>query len=130
MILAFGAGAAASTWLHLKAKRRRSPTPPPPPEHAAPLCGLSRAAVIIMTLPPEVSVGLFDQMGPEEVQRVSLHITRLPMLTPARRERIVSEFCSSVGVAPDRLGEAAREEPGLIARALVTLSHLPPAAQS
>lgn len=133
LIFAFGAGAVASSWLHRKARKRaqtRHPSPvtlAPPPPHRGPLSGSARAAAILMSFPPEVSARLFNEIAPEDVQRITLEITQLPVINPGLRAQILGEFCASVGIAPDRLEEAAIEEPALIAKALTLLSHLPPA---
>ena len=133
LIFAFGAGAVASSFLHRKARKRAqvkqtspSVTLAPPP-HRGPWSGSARAAAIFMSFLPEVSARLFQEFAPEDVQRITVEISRLPTIAPALREQIQSEFCASLGIATDRLEEAAQEEPALIAKALMLLSHLPPA---
>ncbi len=129
LALAFGAGAAVSSWLHFKARRRakQSGRPPlAPRDPNLPLSGAERAAVIVLTLPPEVSASVFQKMSPEDVHTITLEISRLPQIENPLREQILGEFCASLGIARERLEEAAREEPSLIARALQVLSNLSP----
>jgi hypothetical protein len=134
LLIAFGVGAATSSWMHVKSRKRSQRKAHPPvtlsPQTSAPrgpLTGSARVAVIFMALRPEISAKVFNELGPDDVQRITVEITQLPAIAPSLRDQILSEFCASLGIAPDRLEEAASEEPALIAKALNLLSQLPPA---
>ncbi len=51
-----------------------------------------KAALLLMMLPPEVSAEVFRQIGPGEVESITLEIARLPRTTPEDRDRVLSEF--------------------------------------
>jgi hypothetical protein len=51
-----------------------------------------KAAILFMSLPPEVSAQLFSELEPEEVQNITLEITKLPVINPELREAVVNEF--------------------------------------
>ena len=51
-----------------------------------------KAAILFMSLPPEVSAQLFAELGPEMVQAVTLEITQLPSVAPWVREAVMLEF--------------------------------------
>lgn len=135
LLCAFAAGAATSSWLHFKAKRRARAsggTPPifgsqSPPRPGGPLGGAGRTAIILMSMPPELSARIFKELGPEEVQRITLEISQLPPIPPNLRQSVLSEFCGSLGILPERLEEAAAAEPALVAKALRVLCNLPAA---
>lgn len=48
-----------------------------------------------MTLPPEMSAQLFNELGPEEVQAITLEITQLPTIAPEVRASVINEFLNS-----------------------------------
>lgn len=54
-----------------------------------------KAAVLFMSLPPELSAKLFSELGPEEVQAITLEITQLPSISPGVRQAVIQEFRSS-----------------------------------
>ena len=54
-----------------------------------------KAAVLFMSLPPELAAKLFSELGPEEVQAITLEITRLPSISPRVRQTVIHEFRSS-----------------------------------
>ncbi len=54
-----------------------------------------KAAVLFMTLPPEMSAQLFNELGPEEVQAITLEITQLPTIAPEVRATVINEFLNS-----------------------------------
>lgn len=57
-----------------------------------------KAAILFMSLPPEMSAQLFSELGPEEVQAITLAITQLPSTSPGTRASVLQEFlCSSGG---------------------------------
>ncbi|HIB69600.1 MAG TPA: hypothetical protein EYO33_32115, partial [Phycisphaerales bacterium] len=48
-----------------------------------------------MSLPPEMSAQLFSELGPEEVQAITLEITQLPSIAPEVRASVINEFLNS-----------------------------------
>ena len=50
------------------------------------------AAVLLMSLPPEVSAGVFKELGPEEVCAITLEVSKLPPITPEVRRRVLERF--------------------------------------
>jgi flagellar motor switch protein FliG len=56
------------------------------------LTGKKVAAILFMSLPPEASAQLFSELGPEEVQSVTLEITQLPSVDPRLREVLCQHF--------------------------------------
>lgn len=70
------------------------PSPPPTPvkEILKSLRPRQKSAILFMSLPPEVSAQLFAELGPEEVQAITLEVTQLPNIYPEVREAIVQEF--------------------------------------
>ncbi len=48
-----------------------------------------------MSLPPEVSSQLFKELGPEEVQAITLEISQLPQIAPDVRAQVIDEFLQS-----------------------------------
>ncbi len=79
-----------------------------------------KAAVVFMSLPAELSASLFEEIGPEKVKKVTLAISSLPAISGDLRVQILEDFTASLGIASHRLEDAAREEPGLVARGLVS----------
>lgn len=79
-----------------------------------------KAAVLFMSLPPEMSAQLFSELGPEEVQAITLEITQLPRISPEMREAVLREFMDS-GCGPPVVGIVAiphrkpTEEPSPVA---------------
>ncbi len=53
-----------------------------------------------MSLPPEMSAQLFSELGPEEVQAITLEITQLPSIAPEIRASVINEFLNSSQSAP------------------------------
>jgi flagellar motor switch protein FliG len=53
-----------------------------------------------MSLPPEMSAQLFSELGPEEVQAITLEITQLPSIAPEVRASVINEFLNSSQAAP------------------------------
>jgi len=56
-----------------------------------------KAAILLMSLPPEVSAQLFKELGPEEVQAITLEISKLPQISPEVRAQVIDEFLQSSG---------------------------------
>ncbi|MBR0518935.1 hypothetical protein IJJ97_04000 [bacterium] len=46
----------------------------------------------MVSLPPEVSASVFKEFGPEEVQAISLEISKLPQISPEVRSKVIEEF--------------------------------------
>lgn len=72
--------------------------------------GLSRGgqlAIVLMSLPPEVSAQLFKQMGPEMVHAITLEISKLPPISPELREQVIAEVTA---LSPEELEAAVREQ--------------------
>jgi hypothetical protein len=66
-----------------------------------------RLAIVLMSLPPEVSAQLFKNMGPELVHAITLEISKLPPISPELSQQVISEV---TGLVPDELEAAAREQ--------------------
>jgi len=86
----------------------------------------AEAAVLFMSLPPDKSAALFAELGPINVQKITLEICRLPRVVPSTRARIIRKFLeieqgnpstkalqetleSVVGASPRRSSERIRE---------------------
>jgi flagellar motor switch protein FliG len=54
-----------------------------------------KAAILLMSLPPEVSAQLFKELGPEEVHAITLEISKLPPIAPEVRAQVIDEFLQS-----------------------------------
>lgn len=54
-----------------------------------------KAAILLMSLPPEVSAQLFKELGPEEVHAITLEISKLPPIPPDVRAQVIDEFLNS-----------------------------------
>lgn len=77
-------------------------------------------AVLLMSLPPEVGAPLFKELGADQVQAITLEISKLPPISPEMRVRVLEEFLHSIGVdglgsAIDLLEHRARSEPARLA---------------
>lgn len=57
-----------------------------------------------MTLPPEMSAQLFNELGPEEVQAITLEISSLPSIPPETRASVINEFLNSSTMGGDAGG--------------------------
>lgn len=60
-----------------------------------------------MSLPPEMSAQLFSELGPEEVQAITLEITQLPSIAPEIRAEVINEFLHSSQAPPAAAAAAA-----------------------
>jgi flagellar motor switch protein FliG len=49
----------------------------------------------LISLPPEVSAQVFREFGPEEVQAISMEISKLPQISPEVRAQVIEEFMHS-----------------------------------
>jgi flagellar motor switch protein FliG len=45
-----------------------------------------------MSLPPELSAQVFKELGPEEVQAITMEISKLPQISPEARAQVIQEF--------------------------------------
>ena len=131
LLLCFGAGMAASTWLRRRSERRSrgnqrrefSNLREPFAGQSSKLSSAQCAAVLFMTLPPENSAQLFNQLGPEHVQSITLEISGLPSISKELQLTVIETFCRSLGIPGDRdsFELAVRTEPELVAKAIVLL---------
>lgn len=72
--------------------------------------GLNRhqqLAIVLMSLPPEVSAQLFKHLGPETVHAITLQISKLPPITPEVRMEAIAEVTN---LSPQELETNARAE--------------------
>lgn len=123
LLIGFLAGSVATTYVGRKARHWKSKGLVPASARSSTLppsvwSGRQCCAIILMSLPPEVSATLFRNLRPEEVTAITEEITRLPSVPPEVRERVLSDFCGSLGIADSRLQEASRDESALVAKAL------------
>lgn len=97
MILALTAVALSAYALGRAQRLKQQPSQAPGPEIASSreLRGEQKAAVLLMSLRPEVSGELFKQLGPDKVQRVTGAISRLPQIPPHVREEVCREYMAS-----------------------------------
>jgi flagellar motor switch protein FliG len=56
------------------------------------LTARQKAAILLVSLPPEVSAQVFREFAPEEVQQISMEISKLPQISPEVRAQIIQEF--------------------------------------
>jgi flagellar motor switch protein FliG len=59
------------------------------------LSAKQKAAILLISLPPEVSAQVFREFGPEEVQAISMEISKLPQISPEVRAQVMEEFMHS-----------------------------------
>lgn len=124
LLLCFGAGVATSTWLHRRIGRRSKHSPPPPAKAELTFSGPQCAAFLFCGLPPELSALLFNEMTPETVHRVTLEVSKVPLVDLQARAEVMRNFCRSLGIPEndESLQEAVRTEPALVAKALSILA--------
>jgi len=51
-----------------------------------------KTAILLMSLPPELSAQVFKELGPEEVQAITMEISKLPQISPEARTQVIQEF--------------------------------------
>jgi flagellar motor switch protein FliG len=51
-----------------------------------------KTAILLMSLPPELSAQVFKELGPEEVQAITMEISKLPQISPEARAQVIQEF--------------------------------------
>lgn len=97
-----------------------APRPLPPDNFGHPPPFLSDSQIVaaaLMCLPPDVSVRLFKELGPEQTQAVTLEISKLPQIPhPERKE--ACEFVAGLG---NDLETVARQQSGALVQRLVYL---------
>ena len=59
-----------------------------------------------MSLPPEVSAQLFKELGPQEVQDITVEISKLPQVPPEVRAQVIDEFLQNSKGGGGGLAEA------------------------
>ncbi|MCD6310753.1 MAG: flagellar motor switch protein FliG [Candidatus Eremiobacteraeota bacterium] len=71
-----------------------------------------KAAILLVSLPPEVSAQVFREFAPEEVQAISLEISKLPKISPEQRNQVVQEFLgtSEIPGMKEGLSQAGPQE--------------------
>ncbi len=72
--------------------------PMPGPCSIQSLSGTSKAAVILMSLQPQITASLCNELGPETVQELTRAITRLPEITATVRQQVHQEFSGQAGL--------------------------------
>ena len=72
-----------------------------------------KAAILLMSMPPEVSATLFNELGPQEVHHVVLEISRLPTIDHEVRTRVLDEGLSlaKTALSEDKMTSAASQSP-------------------
>lgn len=60
-----------------------------------------KTAILLMSLPPEASAEIFKELGPEEVQSITMEISKLPQISPEIRAQVIQEFLGQSGDNPD-----------------------------
>ena len=51
----------------------------------------AQLAIVLMSLPPEMSAQLFKDLGPDLVRQITLSISRLPPISPEVRAQVIAE---------------------------------------
>ncbi|MBT9588082.1 FHIPEP family type III secretion protein [bacterium] len=87
------------------------------------LTPVREVAVFLMSLPPEVSAGLFKLVGPEAVQRLTLEISKLEPISPSLRGIVRQQFLGTPQT--HTLESAARQYPAGLAALLCRRYRLP-----
>ncbi|MDQ7822975.1 MAG: flagellar motor switch protein FliG [Candidatus Eremiobacteraeota bacterium] len=59
------------------------------------LSAKQKAAILLVSLPPDVSAQIFKEFGPEEVQAISLEISKLPQISQDMRAKVIEEFLTT-----------------------------------
>jgi len=76
-------------------------------ETDAGLSRIGRLAILLMSLPPEISAQLFKNFGPDMVHEITLEISKLPEISPQLREQVIVEV---TGLVPEELESAAKDQ--------------------
>lgn len=82
--------------------------------------GLEDAAILLMSLSPEVAAECFKRIGMDEMHKITLVISKLPKITPVHLSRVQARFDQHLKVVRRRLGVKASgaPDPDLIVRTL------------
>lgn len=56
------------------------------------LSGREKAAMLLITLGPERSAQIFKHLKEEEIEQLTLEIANIRTVSPAEREKVLSEF--------------------------------------
>lgn len=59
-----------------------------------------KTAILLMSLPPEVSAQIFKDLSQEQVQDITTEISKLPTISPEVRDQVIQEFFNQGGGAP------------------------------
>ena len=70
-----------------------------------------KTAILLMSLPPEASAEIFKELGPEEVQNITMEISKLPQISPETRAQVIQEFLGQSDSAPDGLKDLGTTTP-------------------
>lgn len=71
------------------------------------LTAKQKAAILLVSLPPEVSAQVFREFKPEEVQALSMEISKLPNISPEARAQVIEEFLQGPEMAGFTGGQQA-----------------------
>ena len=70
-----------------------------------------KTAILLMSLPPEASAEIFKELGPEEVQSITMEISKMPQISPETRAQVIQEFLGQSDNAPDALKDLGATTP-------------------
>ena len=56
------------------------------------MSGLQRAAILLITLGPERSAGIFKHLKEEEIEELTLEIANTRSVTPQVKEEVINDF--------------------------------------
>ena len=82
----------------------------PEPRAHNPLRPAQRVAVLLMSLAPEVSAQLFKELGPEQVQAITLEISKLPPIPAELRRDVAEDCCLALGITIVRDPQTSLED--------------------
>ncbi len=51
-----------------------------------------KTAILLMSLPSEISAEIFKELGADEVQAITTEISKLPQISPETRSQVIQEF--------------------------------------
>ena len=96
------------------------PRSKPAPEVGPIENGLEDAAVLLMSLSPEVAAECFKSIGTDAMHEITRVISKLPKNSPVHRSQVWARFERHLGVVRRRLGVKAsgKPDPDLIVRTL------------
>jgi len=88
------------------------------------LSGDKMAAIVLMSLPPELSAQIFKVLQPDEVPPITLAISKLPQMPPGLNSVLIGQFLNLEDGHPNpeaQLAALAARDPDLLARMLRSL---------